>query len=71
MLSNDTYEVWGKYHQELVDQYIPLSSAKSYKGKYDGCNIRVFNPASQANLTKCTEWVYSKQYFGTTLSTEV
>jgi hypothetical protein len=69
MLNNDTYEIWGEHHQELVDKYIPLSSVNSYKSKYDGCNLKILN--EHYNLTKCTEWVYSKEYFGTTLATEV
>jgi hypothetical protein len=71
VIKNDTFEIWGKYHQELVDKYIPLSSGNSFKNKYDGCHLRVFDQPMHHNLTKCTEWVYSKEYFGTTLATEV
>ncbi|RNA15634.1 Organic cation transporter [Brachionus plicatilis] len=68
---NDTYEIQSDYHQELIDTFIP-ESKNSFKEKYDTCNLRVFNKTDKANssLTKCSEWVYSKEYFESTLMSD-
>ncbi|RMZ92891.1 organic cation transporter -like, partial [Brachionus plicatilis] len=67
---NDTYEIQNDYHQSLVDNYIPLLSDQSFKGIYDKCNIKSFPNKNNFSLDQCNEWVYSKQYFQTTLITE-
>lgn len=68
---NDTYEIQGGYHQSLVDLYIPLSTDKSFKGIYDKCNVKSFMNKTNFTVEQCNEWVYSKQYFQSTIITEV
>lgn len=69
---NDTYEIQNKYHEQIIDRYIP-ESKDSFKEKYDTCVLRVFNQTDKDNssLVKCNEWVYSKQYFEKTLMSDV
>lgn len=69
---NDTYEIQDNYHQSLIDMYIPISGDKSLKGIYEKCKIKSYqNTSNNFTLNQCTEWVYSKQYFQSTLITEV
>jgi hypothetical protein len=55
MLENDTYEIWNEYHRTLVDMYIPNKNDDTLKGKYDKCNLKIFNNETNSNLTKCSE----------------
>ncbi len=69
-LDNDTYEIVDEHHLNLVKKYIPLSTS-SIKEDYDNCNLKSVNSSSNQNLTKCSRWVFSKQYFEKTIVTEV
>ena len=78
-LENDTYEIMGEWHRELVDKYVPKASGKSFKGPYDTCNLKVYfndtdtNNEYSMNFTanKCDKWVYSKKYYESTLNSHV
>ena len=76
---NDTYEIWNEEHKKIIEKYIPPNEAGSIKEEYDTCHYRLyFNESIEIlsnktnfTLVKCHEWVYSKQYFESTLITEV
>lgn len=71
-LDNDTYEIWGSWHQEQVEKYIPpAEKSQALKGPYDRCTLRVFQPNGSSTIEKCHQWVYSRKYFEETLMTEV
>ncbi|RMZ96378.1 organic cation transporter -like [Brachionus plicatilis] len=72
--ANDTYEIQNENHQSLIDKFIPFLSDKSFKGIYEGCTVKTFMNSSSSNnftINYCSEWVFSKEYFESTLVTEV
>jgi hypothetical protein len=80
---NDTYEVTGETHQELINKYIPLNKDGSFDRcwvKYDKSEIDTiidydddFDRFKYPNFTlrHCNKWVYSKQYHQETIVTKV
>ncbi len=71
-LINDTYELWHgdhQFHKEMIDKYIPhLPDNK--------CNLKFYpnetqNSSGFYELRKCNEWVYSKDYFDSTITSDV
>lgn len=70
---NDTYEIHNEHHQGLVEKFIPTLNDKSFKGIYEKCNIKLYlnNSSKNFTLSQCNEWVFSKEYFESTLVTEV
>jgi hypothetical protein len=76
-LANDTYEIWGPYQQELIDKYIPLNHDPNINEFFDKCHVKSFfnesfsNNTSNYTLNTCSEYVYSKKYYESTLVTEV
>ena len=64
-LSNDTYKIFNHSHLELVKYHIPLS--KGSNQTLERCLIHVNNDKPE----KCNNWVYSNEYYESTLVTEV
>jgi OCT family organic cation transporter-like MFS transporter 4/5 len=68
MFENDTYEVYSNKQQQLINFYIPIDKASS---KYDGCYIYSnITDNNTKSIEKCTSWVYSHDYYDTTIVTE-
>ncbi|XP_045198101.2 organic cation transporter protein-like [Mercenaria mercenaria] len=75
-LDNDTYEVQGTFHEELLNETIPLSDDPTLT--YDQCNVYDTGSAAfdgnnrpiNASLLKCTEWVYDKSVFSETFTSK-
>lgn len=70
-LANDTYEIQGDWHQALVNKYVPLDKLDAFKSKYDKCNLYAYSDTGNVTKQKCDAYVYSKQYFESTLITDV
>jgi hypothetical protein len=68
---NDTFAIQSQYHQELIDQNIPIVNSSS--PKYDKCNLKVSNSSDESDirLEKCRSWVFSDEYYGKTITTDV
>lgn len=69
-LANDTYEIQGDWHQALVNKYVPLDKLDAFKSKYDKCNLYAYSDTGNVTKQKCDAYVYSKQYFESTLITD-
>lgn len=70
---NDTYEIIDSNQQQQVNKYIPLSGG-SVRGKYDSCYLKSYEDQATSDnftLVKCTEWVFSKEYFESTIVSDV
>ncbi|XP_053397966.1 organic cation transporter protein-like [Mercenaria mercenaria] len=75
-LDNDTYEVQGKFHEELLNKSIPLSDDPTLT--YDQCNVYDTGSAAldgnsrpiNASVLKCTDWVYDKSVFSETFTSK-
>ncbi len=49
-----------------------MNMENSYKGIYASCRLKGLSLNKNSSfLIKCTEWVYSKEYFKSTLFSEV
>merc|ERR1712127_819080 len=84
---NDTYEIMSDQHMSLVQKYIPEPDHRDFAHLYDKCQIKSYtaiahetspssspaadNGTSSFQLVKCNEWVYSREYFGRTLITDI
>ena len=71
---NDTFEIQNENHQLIVDKYIPLDMNLLSNMNYDQCQIRTLFPNEPENnltITKCNEWVFSREYFDHTIVTDV
>lgn len=72
---NDTYEISGDYHSNLVQKYIPLSKENSLNEIYDNCHLISYENVTEAGnvskLVECDEWVYSKEFYERTIISEV
>lgn len=75
-LDNDTYDVQGQLHEELLNKTIPLSDDPTLT--YDQCNVYDTRNAvadengrpMNASLIKCKEWVYDKSVFYETFTSK-
>jgi hypothetical protein len=71
---NDTYQIQSKFHQEIVEEFIPESNIDALSS-FDQCNLKNFSitneTSSNFTLMKCSEWVFSNEYYEKTLVTEV
>lgn len=75
-LDNDTYEIQGQFHEDLLNKTIPLSADPTLT--YDQCRMYDTGNAlldlsrrqSNATLVKCTEWVYDKSVFYETFTSK-
>lgn len=67
---NDTYEVHGSYHQDLINSYIPLSNDDVHF--YRQCQL--YNTTSvtvdNSSLVGCNEWVYEQTTFYKTFTSQ-
>lgn len=63
-LENDTWEIQGDWHQDLVNTYIP----PSLDYDYNRCNV--YKNGLNTSQVKCTEWVYSKEVFEESFTSE-
>ena len=61
-LANDTYAFQNNYHRDLVNSSIPKKS----DGSYEECLV-VLN----GSLERCTEWVYDRSVFTSTVNSQV
>jgi len=71
--NNDTYEIQNDYHSNLIKEYI-LPAKDAFSGEYDGCQIKSFSrPTNVSNYTleSCSQWVYSKEFYGESMVTKV
>jgi hypothetical protein len=71
--NNDTYEIQNEYHFNLVELYI-VPPKDAFSGKYDGCQRKNYSRSNgdlNYTLDSCTQWVYSKEYFGESMVTKV
>lgn len=84
---NDTYEIQNDHHQKLIDTFIPSSSKSlktkynqcelkigpSITNSSDLFTEDYLNTITNQNYTleKCNEWVYSKEYFESTIISDV
>jgi len=71
--NNDTYEIKNDYHSNLIKEYI-LPAKDAFSGEYDGCQIKNFSrPTHDSNYTleSCSQWVYSKEFYGESIVTKV
>ncbi|XP_052805503.1 organic cation transporter protein-like isoform X2 [Mya arenaria] len=76
MFPADTWKIQNEVHEQLVSAYIPPAS----EYKYDRCNLYqdeapndiVVNTTdlSNASLHSCTQWVYSRDVFKETFTSE-
>jgi OCT family organic cation transporter-like MFS transporter 4/5 len=76
-LDNDTYEIQGTVHSDLIHKYIPLDK----DGNYDQCHVYGIHQSAtefdndsrpiNASKIKCSAWVYSKDLFHDTFVTKV
>jgi hypothetical protein len=73
LLFNDTFEIQGRFHEKLVNEYIPLSS-NHILSAYDKCNLKNFtvsnDTSSNFSLVHCNEWIYSTEYYKETFVSE-
>ncbi|ESO89316.1 hypothetical protein LOTGIDRAFT_106549 [Lottia gigantea] len=66
---NDTYAVQSEYHQQLINETIPLAK-KGLGYLYDQCYVYLTVSNHTKSLVKCNHWVYDKSVFTNTASTE-
>ncbi|CAG2257564.1 OCTN [Mytilus edulis] len=70
--ANDTYNVQGTLHHNMIQMYIPLSNEDDKK--YDQCHVYQIDQSNtvfdennshsiNASLVKCSSWVYSNDVF--------
>ncbi|KAK3098840.1 hypothetical protein FSP39_023568 [Pinctada imbricata] len=75
-LYNDSYQIQGAWHQDLINMTIPPPEHADLDD-YSKCNIYVYpsnvtvGDHSRAVLTPCTEWVYDRSVFKTTFTTKI
>lgn len=79
--ANDTFEIQSDEHRRLIDYYIPEKDAKKgVTNRYDGCHIKYYSnesslssngSSSNFSLNSCNEWVYSKEFYQTTIVAKV
>ena len=67
-LVNDTFYSQGEWHSELIDMHLPWTNDTQHNRK---CFLRSIGENGTETFTKCNEWVYSKQYFEKTLTSDV
>lgn len=61
----------GEWHSNAINNYIPLANDKSVKNKYDKCHLKRATVNDSFILEKCNEYVYSREYFQSTLISDV
>lgn len=78
--ANDTYNVQGTLHHNMIQMYIPLSNEDDKK--YDQCHVYQIDQSNtvfdennshpiNASLVKCSSWVYSNDVFDYTFVVKV
>ena len=68
---NDTFEIQNAEHQKLIDKFIPAPDKAGLANKYDQCKIKNFSSNINFTIVSCDKWVYSKEFFGDSMITEV
>jgi hypothetical protein len=71
---NETFEITDEGHHKLIDKYL----IKISENQYDKCSIKYFPANFSQNVTndnfiirKCDDWLFSDQYYGKTIVTDV
>ncbi|KAL4232457.1 hypothetical protein ACF0H5_007150 [Mactra antiquata] len=67
---NDTYELQGTFHEELVKSWVPADTSGDYD--YDRCKLyktdhMIYNTS---DTESCSQWVYDESVFKSTFTTK-
>nr|KAG5706794.1 hypothetical protein BaRGS_004129 [Batillaria attramentaria] len=68
---NDTFELQNPYHESLVNKTIPVTDGKLSECKMFDVNKTAGNPGKSETETECSEWVYDKSVFTSTVVTDL
>ena len=68
--NKDTYEIQDGNHLLLVKKYI-MPAEDAFSEKYDGCQMKKFTINSNFTVETCNQWVFSKEFYGKSMTTKV
>ncbi|KAK7491565.1 hypothetical protein BaRGS_00017204 [Batillaria attramentaria] len=68
---NDTYSIQSSYHQHLINVTIPTTDGAYSECTLHDANLYYNGSDAQWKVTECSEWVYDKSTFESTITTQL